>query len=166
MGASHGLCLGDGGGCFGVDGVHQGDVGGHGVGGVNEVLTRGDDGVDLLACSGEVVCAVPDGGTGVGVAWCGGDVCLSAVNVLRRKRYLNRFHGVAEVIKNFLPRTASQRLADERRQPMHSSGRAAQSRRPPTNAPDDHAAYFHATPQHAGRNPAHRSSPLPQGNTT
>ena len=70
------------GGCFGVDGVHQGDVGGHGVGGVDEVLTRGDDGVDLLACSGEVLCAVPDGGTGVRVAWCGGDVCLSAVNVL------------------------------------------------------------------------------------
>ena len=63
MGASHGLCLGDGGGCFGVDGVHQGGVGGH-------------------------------GGTGVRVAWCGGDVCLSAVNVLRRKRYLNRFHGI------------------------------------------------------------------------
>ena len=26
MGASPGLCLGDGGGCFGVDGAHQGDV--------------------------------------------------------------------------------------------------------------------------------------------
>ena len=134
MGASHGLCLGDGGGCFGVDGVHQGDVGGH-------------------------------GGIGVRVAWCGGDVCLSAVNVLRRKRYLNRFHGVVEVMKNFLLRTAPQRLADECRQPMHSSGRAVQFRRPPTNAPDDHAAYFHATPQHAGRNPAHRNSPPPQGNT-
>ena len=105
MGASHGLCLVDGGGCFGVDGVQQGDVGGHGVGGVDEVLTRGDGGV---GSGGEVLCAVPDGGTGVGVAWCGGDVCLSAVNVLRRKRYLNRFHGVAEVIKNFLPRTAPQ----------------------------------------------------------
>ena len=79
MGASHGLCLGDGGGCFGVDGVHQGDVGGHGVGGVDEVLTRGDDGVDLFACSGEgipvvvggeVVCGltyiVDDGGECVG----------------------------------------------------------------------------------------------------
>ena len=120
----------------------------------------------LPVVGGASCCGVPDGGTGVRVAWCGGDDCLSAVNVLRRKRYPNRFHGVAEVIKNFLPRTAPQRLVDERWQPMRSSGRAAQSRRPPTNAPDDHAACFHATPQHAGRNPAHRSSPLPQGNTT
>ena len=65
----------------------------------------GDGGV---GSGGEVVCGVPDGGTGVGVAWFGGGACLSAVNVLRRKRYLNRFHGVAEVIKNFLPRTAPQ----------------------------------------------------------
>ena len=92
MGASHGLCLGDGGGCFGV-GDWWWEVKG------------GDGGV---GSGGEVVCGVPDGGTGVGVAWCGGDACLSAVNVLRRKRYLNRFHGVAEVMKNFLLRTAPQ----------------------------------------------------------
>ena len=49
-----------------------------------------------VACGGEFTVAAR------------GDVCLGAVNVLRRKRYLNRFHGVAEVMKNFLLRTAPQ----------------------------------------------------------